>query len=521
MPPFRAPTSGPNSIRLLGVARDAVLILWGAVGLVLLAACANVAQMLAARTADRARELDMRLAIGGSARRILRQLTAENLLLAVAGVVAGLVVARLALDVLLPMAEGVPRIDGIRIDARVFAFSALAAAVTTLLVSLPAAVRLARADSQRSLQATSRTVVEGRHRVRGAAVVGQIAVSLILLSGAMWLAAAFVQVIHRDLGFDPRQLMALNVSSAVRGTTMSTGASSSSKDSLDRVRALPGVRRAAAAMPAPLTGHQLGISFEIEGRPSRPGARPTSDMAIVTPGYFATIATPLIAGRDFIDADDHRHPRVTIVNQAFADKFFPGQSPIGRRIRSGATGPHDNDESPMREIVGVVGNARQAPVALGPEPIYYLPFRQMPWGAGFLVRADVPPETLMPALRRLASDMDSQAAVHGLTTFDAMLARGVAGPELVVLLMGSFAVIALVLTATGLYGLLAYGVHAADARDWRPDGAWRHAPCHRGDGDAGSPRARGRWPADRWAGRGGGDVARCAPSWRQSGQLRR
>jgi ABC-type antimicrobial peptide transport system permease subunit len=112
----------------------------------------------------------------------------------------------------------------------------------------------------------------------------------------------------------------------------------------------------------------------------------------------------------------------------------------------------------MREIVGVVGNARQAPVALGPEPIYYLPFRQMPWGAGFLVRADVPPETLMPALRRLASDMDSQAALHGLTTFDAMLARGVAGPQLVVLLMGSFAVIALVLTATGLYGLLAYGV---------------------------------------------------------------
>jgi putative ABC transport system permease protein len=112
----------------------------------------------------------------------------------------------------------------------------------------------------------------------------------------------------------------------------------------------------------------------------------------------------------------------------------------------------------MREIVGVVGNARQAPVALGPEPIYYLPFRQMPWGAGVLVRADVPPETLMPALRRLASDMDSQAAVHGLTTFDAMLARGVAGPELVALLMGSFAVIALLLTATGLYGLLAYGV---------------------------------------------------------------
>jgi MacB-like periplasmic core domain len=207
------------------------------------------------------------------------------------------------------------------------------------------------------------------------------------------------------------------------------------------VRALPGVRLAAAAMPTPLAGHQMGVSFEIEGRPSRPGARPTSDMAIITPGYFATIATPLVAGRDFDDTDDHRHPRVTI-NQAFADKFFPGQSPIGRRIRSGATGPHDDDGSPMREIVGIVGNARQAPVALGPEPIYYLPFRQMPWGATVLVRSELPPETLLPALRRVAPDMDSQVAVHGLTTLDAMLARGVAGPQLVVLLMGSFAVIA-------------------------------------------------------------------------------
>ncbi|HEX2310677.1 MAG TPA: FtsX-like permease family protein, partial [Vicinamibacterales bacterium] len=280
---------------------------------------------------------------------------------------------------------------------------------------------------------------------------------LILLSAATWLAAAFLQMIHRDLGFDPHHLMTLSVSLT------------SEYDDVDRrtrfiealvgkVRALPGVRLAAAAMPTPLAGHQMGISFEIEGRPSRPGARPTSDMAIITPGYFATIATPLVAGRDFDDTDDHRHPRVMIVNQAFADKFFPGLSPIGRRIRSGATGPHDDDGSPMREIVGIVGNARQAPVALGPEPIYYLPFRQMPWGAAVLVRSELAPEALMPALQRLTSDMDGQAAVHGLTTFEAMLARGVAGPQLVVLLMGSFAIIALVLTATGLYGLLAYGV---------------------------------------------------------------
>ena len=113
-------------------------------------------------------------------------------------------------------------------------------------------------------------------------------------------------------------------------------------------------------------------------------------MAIVSPGYFSTIGTPLLRGRDFTDLDDHHHPRVLIVNQAFADKFFPGQSPIGKRIESGATGPHD-DGSPMREIVGIVGNARQSPMSLTPDPIYYMPFRQMPWGASIIVRADLPP----------------------------------------------------------------------------------------------------------------------------------
>jgi hypothetical protein len=210
-------------------------------------------------------------------------------------------------------------------------------------------------------------------------------------------------------------------------------------------------------MPMPLADHPIGMSFAIEGRPSSSKGRPASEMAIVSSGYFAAMRMTLAAGRDFAGFDDGRHPRVAIVNQAFADKFFPGQSPLGMRIQPGATGPYD-EGSPLREIVGVVGNVRRSPLALGREPIFYLPFRQIPWGASIVVRSELSPALLLPVLRATTSALEGRAAVHDLHGFDELLARGVAGPRLVVLLIGSFAATALLLTTTGLYGMLAYSV---------------------------------------------------------------
>ena len=280
--------------------------------------------------------------------------------------------------------------------------------------------------------------------------------SLVLLSAATLLVSGLGHVLDRDPGFDADRLMAFDVS--LPGAQYDADRRIQFFAQLiERVEALPAVRRATAAMPLPLAGHEIGISFTIEGRSTASRGRPTSDMAIVSPGYFTTIGTPLLSGRDFSEVDDHRHPRVVIVNQAFADKFFPGESALGKRVQSGATGPHD-DDTPMREIVGIVGNAQQSPIAFGPDPIYYLPFRQMPWGATMIVRAEVPPKTLVPALRQAASEMDAGVAIHGERTFDEARERGIAAPRLLVQLMGSFAVIALALTATGLYGLLAYGV---------------------------------------------------------------
>ena len=442
--------------RLLGPLREGVLLLWGTVALVLLIACANVSNLLVARTADRQREFDVRLALGGSRRRIIRQLVAENLLLGVCGSIAGVAIAFAALRLLLPLADGLPRIEQVALDGRVLLVATLIAVGTTLLVTVGPAVRLSRSGRTRPLLTTARTVAEGRHRLRGAIVTAQVAVSLVLLSAATLLVSGLVQLLDRDLGFQPERLMAFEFSLPSVGYNDDRRVQFYSQ-LMDRIGALGGVRRVAAAMPLPLAGHQIGVSFSIEGRPSPSRGRPTSDMAIVSPGYFAAIGTPLLRGRDFTDLDDQHHPRVLIVNQAFADKFFPGQSPIGKRIASGATGPYD-EETPMREIVGIVGDARQFLLSLTPEPIYYMPFRQLPWGSSIIVRSDVPPETLVPALRKVASDLDPLVAVHGVKTFDEALASGVAAPQLLVLLMGSFAAIALLLTATGLYGLLAYGV---------------------------------------------------------------
>jgi predicted permease len=444
--------------RLLGPMRDAVLLLWGTVALVLLIACANVSNLLVARTADRQREFDVRLALGGSRGRIVRQLIVENLLLGACSSLAGIVVAYGALQMMTPLSDIVPRIGEVSIDARVLIFAALVAIVTTMAVTLAPALRLLREGRSTPLLTVARTSTEGRHRLRRAVVVGQVAVSLVLLSGATLLVSGLGQVLDRDPGFDADHLMAFDVS--LPGAQYDADRRIQFFAQLiERVEALPAVRRATAAMPLPLAGHEVGISFTIEGRSTASRGRPTSDMAIVSPGYFSTIGTPLLSGRDFTEMDDHRHPRVVIVNQAFADKFFPGESVLGKRIQSGATGPHD-DDTPMREIVGIAGNAQQSPIAFGPDPIYYLPFRQMPWGATMIVRAEVPPKTLVPALRLAASEMDAEVAVHGERTFDEARERGIAAPRLPTIVR-VVAGEAMLLVATGL-AIGGAGVLAAD-----------------------------------------------------------
>jgi putative ABC transport system permease protein len=210
-------------------------------------------------------------------------------------------------------------------------------------------------------------------------------------------------------------------------------------------------------MPLPLTGNQMSVAFNIQQRPAPPAERPRANMAIVTPGFFRTIGVSILEGRDFVERDDATAAPVLIVNRAFADRFFPGGNALGQRIEPGATAGADGTK--MREIVGVVGNARQSAMNMEQEPIYYFPYRQLPWCCpSIVVRSAIPPASLEPALRSTVASLDNQLPIYDLRTADDMLARGVAAPRFLALLLGSIAGIALLLTAIGLYGVLASSV---------------------------------------------------------------
>ena len=450
----------PELERLLGDGRMPLFLLWGAVGLVLAIACANLANMLLARTADRLHELSVRIAIGGSRGRIMRQLLTENLTLAVTGALLGLAGASAFVRGVVPMVvELVPRGTDIRIDAGVMAFATAVTLAVTILVSLPAVVWLRRAALGQGLRSDARGATDTHDRVRGALVVAQVSIGLMLLAGAGVLAASFVRLTQRDLGFAPDNLLTFRVE--LPGARYSTERQVAFLDALlERLRALPGVSSASVGLPLPLAGNEMALSFEIEHQPTGPSARPMSNMALVAPGFFRTIGTDVLDGRDFTEEDDRRQTRVLIVNRAFADKFFPGERAVGKRIASGATASFDADVVKIfREIVGVVGNARQSTITRAPEPIYYFPYKQLPWGPPSVVlRATTPVSGIVPSVRQIVAGFDPQLPVYGATTLRETLSTNLAAPRLLVMLMGGFAAIGLLLTATGLYGVLAYAV---------------------------------------------------------------
>jgi putative ABC transport system permease protein len=450
----------PELERLLGAGRTPMLILWAAVALVLLIACANIANMLLARTADRKREFAVRVAIGGSRGRVVRQLLTENMVIALAGGGAAIGVATGSVDLLVPLiGEYMPRGATIAVDGGVLAFTIGLALATAVLVSVPPALWITRTEFGGSTRADVRGSTETQERVRGGLVVAQVATGLILLCGASVLAATFLQLTRRDLGFRPENLFSFSVD--LPGARYSTDGQIDFMDRLlERLRAAPGVTAATVGLPLPLTGESMQVSFNIKERPTAASQRPSSNMALVAPGYFQTIGTPVLEGRDFTDDDDGRHPRVLVVNRAFADRFFPGEKAVGKQIVSGATSQKEPRGVPVvREIVGVVGNARQSAQGRDPEPIYYFPYKQLPWGPpSLVVRSTLPLAAAAPDVRQIVASLDAQVPVHDIRTLSGILSEGMAPPRFLTLLMASFAGIGLLLTATGLYGLLAYSV---------------------------------------------------------------
>jgi putative ABC transport system permease protein len=443
---------------LVGESRTPLLILLGAVGLVLLIACANTANLLLARTTSREHEIAVRSAVGASRGRVIRQLLTESLLLAVLGGVAGTVLAEYALQIVLPLGgQSIPRLAQAGIDGRVLGFSLLLAFITSVLFGMAPALQASKIDLTSSLKEQSRGSTNRHDRVRGALVVAQVTLGLVLVTGAGLLMASLLHLKRGDLGLKADHLLTYRLS--LPEPQYNAAQELAFYDQLlERMRTLPGVQSAAGVWPLPLGGDNYTVSFNIEERPAGPSSRPSARMAFATPGYFSTAGIPLLKGRFFTEHDDEKAPAVLVVNKAFADRFFPGEDVIGKRITPGATGPGQKDES-IHEIVGVVGSAKLFALDAEPKPIYYFPYKQLAWmPPAMMLRTAVPPRTLESAIRGQMATLDPLVPVFQVRTMDELLSTQVTEPRFHTLLLGCFAGIALLLTMVGLYGVLAYSV---------------------------------------------------------------
>jgi putative ABC transport system permease protein len=451
----------PYLTDLVGNVERALLVLFAAVGVVLLIACANVASLLLARAIGRQREIAVRAALGASWGRIVRQLLTESLLLAAVGGTAGLLLATWGVDLLKALSPAdLPRMQGVRLDGRVLVFTLLVSLLTGLLFGLIPALRAARADLNEALKEGGRGG-EGlrRNRLRSALVVAEVASAMTLLVGAGLLINSFVRLQRVNMGFDPHQVLTLRVELPEARYREGRQIINFNQEFLRRVERLPGVRSAAMVFKPPLGGGNPSNTFEVEGRPPDKSNRLSAGLRVSTPGYFHTLGIPFVDGRDFGERDEEKSAPVVIINETLAARYFPNQNPIGKHLRPDiAIGP---GAPPWREIVGVVSAVRHGGPGKEPAPEFFLPHTQMPFFTPTtVVRVAGDPLAMVGAVRNEVRAMDRELPIDSVKTLDQYLTESVAQPRFNTLLLALFAGVAMTLTAVGLYGVMAFSVTA-------------------------------------------------------------
>jgi putative ABC transport system permease protein len=445
---------------LVGDIRPTLLILLGAVACVLLIACANVANLLLARAMTRHKEIAIRSALGASRLRVIRQLLTESVILSLIGGALGLLLAVWWSDLLVSLGkDDIPRALQVGLDWRVMVFTLVVSVTTGVLFGLVPALQTSRTDLTESLKEGGRGSGEGarRNRVRGVLVVSELAVAVVLLVGAGLLIQSLWRLRQVKPGFQSDHVLTFNV--AVPEVKYD-GAKQVQffEDLKSRLQALPGVQAAAFVEPLPLGGDHFTLSFETEGRPIAKGDQPSADFFLVDPGYFQTMGIPQIKGRNFTDRDQHKTSQVIIVSETFARQFFPGEDPIGKRIKPGIS-TFEDEKSQMREIVGVVGDVKNQSLALDPKPAFYVPHSQVPFSQMVVVlKTSTEPQSLIPTVTKEVASMDKELPVFGAKTLDEYLAASIAAPRFNTTLLAIFASVALVLTIVGLYGVMSYSV---------------------------------------------------------------
>lgn len=449
---------------VVGNIRPVLWILLGAVGLVLLIACANVANLLLARASVRQREVAVRAALGASRARTMGQLLTESLLLAVLGGIFGLVIAFRSVPALVSLAPAasIPRSGDIAVDGKVLIFTLMITLATGLVFGVVPAFQASKCDLNETLKQSGRssdTNMRNR-RVRSALVVSEVAVAVMLLVGAGLLLRSFVSLRNVNPGFNPRHVLSLQFS--VPGSKSSEEQLTDfRRQVVERVAVLPGVASVALTRDLPLSGVDPSLFFSIEGRPPvAPGKEPVARWRMTTPGYFRTMGIALLAGRDFTDHDTPTSDGVAIIGQTMARQYWPHQDPIGKVIRPGYPGI-----SKLCTIVGVVGDARQW-IAIDEPPTAYYPYSQIPVSLGpvifgrmsLVVRAASDPARLANVIRQEIHSVDSDAPVYQVSTMDELVASAAASTRFQMVLLGIFAAAGLLLATLGIYGLISYSV---------------------------------------------------------------
>jgi putative ABC transport system permease protein len=444
---------------IVGNVRPALLVLMAAVALVLLIACANVANLFLARAASREREIAIRTALGANRFQIVRQLLSETLVLALAGGAAGLLIAWWSTDVLATMGPAeLPRLDEIGVNGAVVAFTFCIAALTSLAFGLLPALQASRPQVEQSLKEASRGSTGGlrSHRLRSAFVVAQFALSLMLLVGAGLLIRSFAELRAVRPGFEARGVVTFWQSLPKARYGEVPQQIQFFDRLLAKLESLPGIESAGMVSPLPFSGNDQGRTFTIVGRPApAQGMEPSASLLTTDGAYFRTMHIPLKAGRTFEARDGKDAKPVVMINDTFARKYFPNENPLGQRVNVGG-----REDEPAREIVGVVGTAKHNNLAETDEAEFYLPFAQVPDRyMDIVVRTSgAAPSGLETAIARTVHEIDPQQFVPTITPLPQLVGQTLSQSRFNTLLLGAFAAVAIILAGVGIYGVIAYGV---------------------------------------------------------------
>ncbi len=451
----------PLREELIGDVRTALYVLFGAVICVLLIANANVANLLLARASVRGKEMALRAALGASRSRIVRQLLTESVLLSALGGALGLVLAQWGTEALIKaVPQNIPRISTIQLDGVVLAFTLFVSLLTGVVFGLVPAWHASHVDLNSSLKSGSRTGGggESKGRLRNGLVMAEVSLALVLLICAGLLIQSFARLGRVQPGLKTERLLTAQIQLPDAAYPKNENIIAFYDQFLPRLRAIPGVESASAIVPLPLTGSNMVTSFDDAEHPLPEGRRQGAPIRMIAPDYFKTMGIPLKQGRVFDERERFDSPPVVIINERFANKFFPGQNPVGKRIMPGFSADESGEK--MREIVGVVGNVKHQALKNEDSPEMYLPQAQMPFAMmSLVIRTSVSnPTALTSAVRKELAALDASVPLRSVRVFDEYISRSLARPRFNALLLSIFAGVALVLTAIGIYGVMAYSV---------------------------------------------------------------